>query len=230
MVIGVYWYVTGPSSTSTVLTHYVGSLLASCITFGTANITGSWSWRIPCLLQSLFSIICAITLFFVPESPRWLIHQDRHEEAMLVMASVYADGETGSAVVAHHFEEILATIKWESESGQTLTYAQIFRTPNARMRVLLVISVALIATMSGKYSSSFVIGAKNAKLTRVGNNIISYYLGTMLTQAGITDSKTQLEIVSSGNASILSTSKLIIIEHGPQRLVARMRTDRMLTD
>lgn len=29
----------------------------------------------------------------------------------------------------------------------------------------------------------------------IGNNIISYYLGTMLTQAGIPNSKTQLEIV-----------------------------------
>lgn len=165
MVIGVHRYVTGPVSDLTALTCYVGSLIASCITFGTANISGSWSWRIPCLLQSLFSIICAITLFFVPESPRWLIHQDRHEEAMLVMASVHADGETGSDIVAHHFEEILATIKLESESGQTLTYAQIFRTPNARMRVLLVISVALIATMSGELGSGSIVDAKNPKLT-----------------------------------------------------------------
>lgn len=165
MVIGVHRYVTGPFSNFSVLIFYAGSLLASCITFGTANINGSWSWRIPCLLQSLFSIICAITLFFVPESPRWLIHQDRHEEAMLVMATVYADGETGSDIVAHHFDEILATIKWESESGQTLTYAQIFRTPNARMRVLLVVSVALIATMSGKQTSAFIIDVNKSVLT-----------------------------------------------------------------
>lgn len=37
----------------------------------------------------------------------------------------------------------------------------------------------------------------------------------MLTQAGIADSKTQLEIVGSGNAFIFSTSKLTIVEYGP---------------
>lgn len=125
------------------------------MTFGTVNIAGSWSWRAPCLLQSLFSIICGVTLFFVPESPRWLIYQDRQEEAILVMASVYANGDMGSDIVTEHYQEILATLKWETESGQTLTYAQIFRTPNARRRVGLVISVALIATMSGGSTFSF---------------------------------------------------------------------------
>lgn len=70
------------------------------------------------------------------------------------MASVYADGDTSSEIVTQHFEEVLATIKWETESGQTMTYAQIFRTPNARRRVVLVISVALIATMSGKLDTN----------------------------------------------------------------------------
>lgn len=69
------------------------------------------------------------------------------------MASVYADGQADSDIVTRHFDEVLATIKWETESGQTMTYAQIFRTPNARRRVILVVSVALIATMSGEWDS-----------------------------------------------------------------------------
>lgn len=50
-----------------------------------------------------------------------------------------------------------------------------FKTPNARKRMSLVISVAVFSMVSG-------------------NNVVTYYLGNMLDHAGITDTKTQLEI------------------------------------
>lgn len=51
----------------------------------------------------------------------------------------------------------------------------------------------------------------------------------MLTQAGISNSKTQLEIVSLITMFIKSDLALTLAEHGPERLVACMRTDWVLT-
>lgn len=59
-----------------------------------------------------------------------------------------------------------------------MTVKEIVRTPSRRKRLMLTISVAVFSMLSG-------------------NNIVSYYLGTMLDGAGVTDTTTQLEIVSS---------------------------------
>merc|ERR1711939_1250936 len=73
------------------------------------------------------------------------------------------------------YQEIIDTLAWEKEQGETLSLLQTVKTPSARKRMMLSLSVAVFTMLSG-------------------NNIISYYLGTMLTNAGITDSTTQLEI------------------------------------
>ena len=38
-------------------------------------------------------INCSIVLFFVPESPRWLIRKDRNEEALEILAIANAGGD-----------------------------------------------------------------------------------------------------------------------------------------
>jgi MFS family permease len=137
----------------------------------------TWAWRLPSALQGLFSIICILLLPFLPESPRWLVHKHRHEEALEVVALTYADGDQENPVVLAQYKEIIDTLNFEVENGETLNMMQTIKTPSSRKRLILACSVAIISMLSG-------------------NNIISYYLGTMLDNAGITDSTTQLEIVS----------------------------------
>ncbi|CAI7673450.1 unnamed protein product [Penicillium pancosmium] len=160
-----------------VLTPATGALIAAGVTYRTVEIAGSWSWRLPCLLQAVFSVLCLIILFFVPESPRWLVHQGRLQDALVSVASTHSDSDIMHPVAIVQHEEIMETIEMERASGKQMTYAEIFRTPNSRLRLLLVVSVAVLSMSSG-------------------NNIVSYYLGDMLDNAGITDTTTQLQIVS----------------------------------
>lgn len=53
-------------------TWSLGSLAAAWITFGTFALKNTWSWRIPTLVQGVFSIIQLVLSIFCPESPRWL--------------------------------------------------------------------------------------------------------------------------------------------------------------
>ncbi|KAF8956841.1 MFS sugar transporter-like protein [Flammula alnicola] len=155
--------------------YYVGGLIAAGITFGTSSMESTWAWRIPSAIQGVFSILCIIIIPFIPESPRWLVYQNQLEEALDVVAYMYADGNRDDPLVAAQFKEIMDTIDYEKNSGETLSMMQLIKTPSARKRVTLAVSAAVFSTIAG-------------------NVIASYYLGTMLDNAGITDSTIQLEI------------------------------------
>ncbi|KAK4946421.1 hypothetical protein LTR10_014620 [Elasticomyces elasticus] len=61
---------------------YVGSLASAIINYGSQNIQSTWSWRLPSLLQIIPSLLALCLLPFVPESPRWLISQGRHDQPL----------------------------------------------------------------------------------------------------------------------------------------------------
>ena len=78
--------------------YALGSIVAGWATFGTFRIHGSAAWRIPSALQGLPSVIQLCGLYFVPESPCWLISKDRSEEALAFLAKYYAEGEESDPV------------------------------------------------------------------------------------------------------------------------------------
>jgi sugar porter (SP) family MFS transporter len=154
---------------------YVGGLLAAGVTYGTAKMESTWAWRLPSALQGLFSLICIILLPFMPESPRWLQSQGRTEDALLALAQTHSNGELDDVAVRVQHREIIDTLEFERSHEKRSFVKQVATSATTRKRLFLVCTVAVFCMLSG-------------------NNIISYYLGTMLTLAGITDSTTQLEI------------------------------------
>ncbi|KAJ9131239.1 MFS sugar transporter-like protein [Pleurostoma richardsiae] len=154
---------------------YVGGLLSAGVTYKTAQYDSTWAWRLPSALQGVFSVISLCIMPFLPESPRWLIHHDRHEEALEVVAATEADGNKTDVVVLAQYKEIVDTLRFEKEHGKTVSLKTMINTPSSRKRMMLALSVAICAILSG-------------------NNIASYYLSLMLDNAGITDTTTQLEI------------------------------------
>ncbi|ETS81463.1 hypothetical protein PFICI_06465 [Pestalotiopsis fici W106-1] len=169
------------------LLNLLCALIAAGVTYATADLAGSLAWRLPCALQALFSVVCGLILLFVPESPRWLVHRDRCDDALTVLASTHSNGDKEDPLTQLQYKEIVDTIEWERNTGKKMTYGEVFRTPNSRRRLMLVVSVAVLAMASG-------------------NNIISYYLGDMLSNAGITNTHIQLEINIGLNAWCLVIS------------------------
>ncbi|KAJ4035219.1 hypothetical protein NW763_014067 [Fusarium oxysporum] len=155
--------------------YYVGALISAGITYRTAEISGEWSWRLPILLQSMFSLICIFCLFLTPESPRWLSHQDMLEESLQVVASISANGDQSNQEVREQYQGMIDSRERERSEGKTASYTELFTTRSARRRLMLAVSVAVIVMASG-------------------NNIASFFLGDMLTNAGITNRTTQLQI------------------------------------
>lgn len=76
---------------------------------------GIWQWRIPLFVQIPIPIFIIVSMFFCPESPRWLVENDRVEEARKALAEVRFDGvdeEISDIVTAVAYEK--ATVKhWD---------------------------------------------------------------------------------------------------------------------
>ncbi|KIX92293.1 uncharacterized protein Z520_12039 [Fonsecaea multimorphosa CBS 102226] len=162
----------------------VGTLVASGVCYSTQHYSSTWAWRTPSLVQIIPSILCMIVLLFLPESPRFLIDHDRHDEALEVLAALNANGDKDSPVVLVQYREITDTIAWEK--SQQLSWRQAFSTKANRKRIIITATFSIIVMLPG-------------------TNIITFYFGTMLSQAGITDPTTQLEI------NIILTSWTLVV-------------------
>ncbi|KAM0247630.1 hypothetical protein ACHAQJ_009770 [Trichoderma viride] len=90
-----------------------GILIAFWIQYGTSHINGTASWRLPMGLQMIATLTLHITMWFMPESPRWLVQQDRQEEALQVLAQVHAGGDINDSYVQAELAEIVAKISYE---------------------------------------------------------------------------------------------------------------------
>jgi hypothetical protein len=52
------------------LTTSVGALSSAGVTLGTSSWpTSTWAWRLPSLLQHVFSLLCMSLIPYIPESP-----------------------------------------------------------------------------------------------------------------------------------------------------------------
>ncbi|KAF2705057.1 general substrate transporter [Pleomassaria siparia CBS 279.74] len=162
----------------------VGNLLATGVCYGTQDLTSTWAWRIPSLVQAVPGILCMIVLLFVPESPRWLISKGRNEEALEILAIANAEGRTDDPVVLVQYKEITDTLRWEKE--RQLSLVQAITLKANRKRLIIAATFAMIVMLPG-------------------TNIVTFYFGDMLSSAGISSPKTQLEI------NIILTSWSLVI-------------------
>ncbi|KAF5671464.1 transcriptional regulatory [Fusarium circinatum] len=152
--------------------YYVGALISAGIAYRTAEIPGEWSWRLPILLQSMFSLICISCLFLTPESPRWLSHQDMMDEALQVIASIAANGDQSNEEVRQQYQSVVDSRERERTEGKTASYTELFRTRSARRRLTLAVSVAVIVMASD-------CTLKSLNLTCVGMTILMFVIGAL---------------------------------------------------
>ncbi|TEA19396.1 Lactose permease [Colletotrichum sidae] len=154
--------------------YFVGQIAAAAICFGTNNIKSDWSWRIPSLLQICPSLLQISFVFFLPESPRWLITVDRADEAHEILIKYHAEGDRDSEFVKAEMAQMKTVIGLEMEASHQ-SWMDLLRTAGMRRRCLLTSMLGLFTQWSG-------------------NTLISYYLGDLLEMIGMNNSKTKQTI------------------------------------
>jgi hypothetical protein len=93
-------------------------------------------------------IVC-LGVFWLPESPRWLMAQDRHEEAAQVLAKYHGDGRVDHPIVQLQMKEMVASISTEGSDKRGWDYHELWNTHSARRRLICVIGMACFGQISG---------------------------------------------------------------------------------
>lgn len=70
---------------------------AAWTTFGSQYIHTTWAWRLPSILQGLPAMVQICLVWFMPESPRWLVSKGRDAQALQTLAYYHADGNAYAA-------------------------------------------------------------------------------------------------------------------------------------
>ena len=142
-------------------------------------MTSNWSWRLPSLLQAASSFFqMMMGIFFMPESPRWLVFNNRRQEARELLVKYHAEGDENNDLLKLEIAEIDQALEYE-KTQRSSSWMEWVRTPANRHRLFIVLSLGFL-------------------IQWCGNAIISYYLHLLLDSIGITGTKTQLYI-NGGN-------------------------------
>jgi len=166
----------------------VGAITCTWVTFATKRMDNNWSWRVPTLTQAFPSLVQMFFIFFIPESPRWLIAKGRNQEALNILGKYHANGDIQDATVQFEFHEIRETLRLEFQFQNSSSYLDFFRTRGNRYRLVLLASLGLFSQWSG-------------------NVLVSYYATDVYTSIGIKDPDTQLEL----NGGLLLMSLIVSV-------------------
>lgn len=153
--------------------YSIGAIIAAWATYGTLTLQSEWAWRLPSLLQIVTPGIQFALIWFVPESPRFLISKDKTEEARGILEK-YHGPCSGSEFVDAEFNEIYQTMQLEKRFAKK-GIKELWSSKGNRHRLAICIALGIAANT-------------------VGNGILSYYLHQVLDSIGYTSPRLQLRI------------------------------------
>lgn len=149
----------------------LGILVAFWIQYGTSFINGEAAWRLPMGLQMLATLALHFTMYFLPESPRWLVAKDRPEDALKVLAKLHARGDVEDLYVKAELAEIVAKIAFEKRQKTPSYMSLLFG--NEWRRMWIGIGVQFWQQVTGI-------------------NVIMYYAVFLFEQAGLAQTSSSL--------------------------------------
>ncbi|KAK3711131.1 hypothetical protein LTR37_009918 [Vermiconidia calcicola] len=146
ILCGLTWGVfatTGPAYASEVcpmvlrgyLTCYVnlcwaiGQLIAAGVLYGLLDLTGQWSYRVCYAIQWVWPIPIFIVILFGPESPWYLIRNDRIEDAHKALCKLDNKGEECHRQT---IAQIMHTLKIEDQMESGSSYLDCFKGTDLR--------------------------------------------------------------------------------------------------
>jgi len=147
----------------------LGAFMANLSTFVVAKYLGSnpecWRWMFGSACPPIF--IFLVGLFFIPESPRWLVMNQRAEDASAILNQV-AGAENAERVIQEISKDL---------GQETGTYRELIQ-PGVRIALLIAVSLALFQQFVGVspliyYAPEiFVKAGISSNATAIGNTVI----------------------------------------------------------
>ncbi|KAK2752405.1 hypothetical protein FQN55_007445 [Onygenales sp. PD_40] len=128
----------------------VGSFLAYWINYACTKNSeglGDWDWKTVMICQLIAPVVIIVAIWPAPESPRWLIQQDRTEDAIKALMAVRAD----SNVVEQEINQMRQAIAFEKENISG-SYWPLWTDKAVRKRLILAILLNITQQFTGQGS------------------------------------------------------------------------------
>ena len=88
------------------------------------------------IFQGVPAAIVLVFVFFIPESPRWLMQNGRHEEALAFLVKYHGNNDPESPLVALEYSEFQEKIVIDGSDKRWWDYRSLFNTKvNADQRM-----------------------------------------------------------------------------------------------
>ncbi|KAI1404978.1 putative sugar transporter [Hypoxylon fuscum] len=171
--------------------------LANWISYALYSQRDAFQWRFPLSFQVIFFFLIAPLLFFVPESPRWLLLMGKEQNALEVLARLAGKAvPTNDMVVTAEFRSIKVAIELEREDRTPIMDVLSFRDKTHNFR-------RLILSCGTQFMQQF-----------SGINALGFYLPTLLTETvGFSQEMGRLIAAVSSTIYLVSAfGSLIIID------------------
>ncbi|KAI1493682.1 general substrate transporter [Biscogniauxia mediterranea] len=173
-----------------------GTLLGTIVDFATSTRQDRSSYLIPLGIIYIVPFFLAVGMFFVPESPRWLVLQDRFEEGRKSLEWL----RPRDAHVDVELAEIKAAIEKERELGSKVGMLDMFANPIDRRRTFLAVAAVTLQAATG---SMFIIAYK------------AYFF----TMSGISDPFAMSCVLSTLGLLAIIVNSLIVVRYGRRRVL-----------
>ena len=158
------------------LSNTAAFCLANWINYGLYFQGEALQWRFPMGFQLIFPVVVASCLLFVPESPRWLLLQDRHSEALEVLSRLESPrSSTRDAEAEAQFLSIRSALEVERQNRVPTADVLMCRDKTQNLRRLLL-------SCGTQFMQQF-----------SGVNALGYYLPTLLQKSvGLDEEESRL--------------------------------------
>ncbi|KAI9930773.1 hypothetical protein ASPWEDRAFT_182739 [Aspergillus wentii DTO 134E9] len=127
----------------------LGVVIAYWMDYGTSFTESPLQWRFPLSFQAVFAIFLILQVIGLPETPRWLVQHDRHEEARAVIAAI-EDKPLDDAEITKTILDIQVGLE-EEQRGGPFRFMELFtwgEVQNLR-RMLITISIEIGQQFTG---------------------------------------------------------------------------------
>jgi MFS transporter, SP family, xylose:H+ symportor len=160
----------------------VGILLAFLSNYLIAQlVAGDWAWRGMLGIEAVPAMLFFGLLFFIPESPRWLVKQGRQAEARAVLERV------GEGDVEVEMAEIVASLRADAGRAQEGLFQRRYAFP-----IVLAWTVAMFNQLSGI-------------------NALMYYAPRIFQMAGAAAGDALLQAVAIGGTNLVFTILALLV-------------------
>ncbi|CCX15963.1 Similar to Sugar transporter STL1; acc. no. P39932 [Pyronema omphalodes CBS 100304] len=178
-----------------------GTLISYWLNYGVSFTGTDVVWRFPIAFQLIFAIIIIAGMLVLPESPRWLLARDMHEEGTRVISALY-DQPEDSEVVQREKRIIMDAMMASGQVGNKARFSD------------------LLTRGKTQHLRRCILGASSQIMQQIGGcNAVIYYF-PILMQESLNQPRHMALILGGINMavySVFATSSWFTVERAGRR-------------